>query len=174
MTDCTTIKTGGCTTDGRNVNVVKLSDDPLRGRNNVVDEMGHAFAKNWPGSSLSSDETQYFRYRPEEVNPAIVLAWAQSYQGLTDHYIEGFPDRQDPTPNQDGKYPPGNFLGFASEQNVLTWQIAVTKAGDPGEEFADQFLGWTFGVWEASEHGTMRESFMKKYMPGWINYRITH
>jgi RHS repeat-associated protein len=174
LSGCTVIKTGGCTTDAHNINFVKLSGEFLRARNNVVHEMGHAFAKNWPESSLSQDDLQYFRYHPKEVNPAIVLAWAQSYQGLAEHYIAGFPDRQDPIPNKDGKYPPGNFLGFASEQNVLTWQIAMTKAGDPGEEFADQFLGWTFSVWRNSAQGDMRANFMNKYMPGWIDYRIIY
>jgi hypothetical protein len=166
---CLDIKTGGCTTNAHNINFVKLSDDPLRARNNVIHEMGHAFAKNWPETSPSGSDLEYYRSRPEEVNPAIVLAWAQEYQGLPEHYIPGFPNRPNPANERPGKY-----YGFASQQNILTWQVAVTKAGDVGEEFADQFLGWTFGKWENFPEGIMRDNFMKKYMPGWINHRINN
>ncbi len=172
---CLTIGDGGCTSDAHNINFVNLSDDPLRARNNVVHELGHAFTKNWSETAPLGAELEYFRQHPEETNPAIVLAWAQSYQRLTEHYVPGFPNRENPT---DGNL--GAYLGFASQQNQLTWQVAVTNAGDPGEEFADQFLGWTFDTWQRgpdgsfTEHANMRRNFMDRYMPGWITYRINN
>jgi RHS repeat-associated protein len=172
---CATIEDGACTSGPNNINFVDWLDGPERGRNNVVHELGHAFSKNWSETAPAGAELEYFRQHPEETNPVIVLAWAQSYAGLPEHYVPGFPDRQNPTDNR-----PGDFLGFASQQNVLTWQMAVTNAGDPGEEFADQFLGWTFDTWERNPDGSftdyanMRRNFMDKYMPGWITYRINH
>jgi hypothetical protein len=172
---CLTIRDGACTSGAHNINFVDWLDSRERARNNVVHELGHAFAKNWSDSGLTREQLEYYRLHPEETNPAIVLAWAQSYPGLPEHYVPGFPDRQNPTdPN------PGNFSGFASQQNVLTWQMAVTNAGDPGEEFADQFLGWAFDTWQRRADGsltsdaTLRRNFMDRYMPGWITYRINH
>jgi hypothetical protein len=172
---CLTIGVGGCTSGPHDINFVDWLDESESARNNVVHELGHAFSKNWPEASLTSEQLEYFRWHPEETNPAIVLAWAQSYQGLPEHYVAGFPDRHNPT---DGSL--GNYDGFASQQNQLTWQMAVTNAGDPGEEFADQFLGWTFDTWERgpdssfTNYATLRRNFMDRYMPGWINYRISH
>ena len=172
---CLTIQDGACTSGAHNINFVDWLDGNEKARNNVIHELGHAFTKNWSDSSLSSEQLQYFRLHPEETNPTIVLAWAQSYQGLPEHYVPDFPDRPNPTDNK-----PGRFYGFASQQNVLIWQMAVTNAGDPGEEFADQFLGWTFDTWQRQADGsfspeaTLRRNFMDRYMPGWITYRINH
>ena len=175
--DCLTITVGGCTSGSHDINFVKLSDDSLRARNNVVHELGHAFSKNWSETNPEGDALQYFRQHPDETNPAIVLAWAQSYQGLPEHYVPGFRKRNTPALGDNAL---GNYYGFASQQNDTSWQVAVTEAGTPGEEFADQFLGWTFNMWERgrdgsfSDEATIRHDFMEKYMRGWINYRISH
>jgi hypothetical protein len=159
---CASIAVGGCTSSRHQINFVTISDDPLRARNNVVHELGHAFSNFWSNSLAEAD-----RVHPENTHPAIVLAWTQSFPGYFEYYINGFPNRPDPV---DGSL--GQFYGFASEQNRLTWQVAVTNAGDPSEEFADQFLGWTFDTWQPpgkSNYGPMRREWMDKYMPGWIN-----
>jgi hypothetical protein len=159
---CASIAVGGCTSNRHQINFVTMSDDPLRARNNVVHELGHAFSNYWSNSLLDAD-----REHPENTHPAIVLAWTQSFPGYAEYYINGFPNRPDPTDSQ-----LGSFYGFASEQNRLTWQVAVANAGDPSEEFADQFLGWTFDTWQPPDelnYGPMRRDWMDKYMPGWIN-----
>jgi len=171
------IGTGGCTSSGHDINFADLSDDPVRARNNIVHELGHAFSKFWSETQPIENEIAYARQHPEEVNPVIVLGWVQDYQGYPEYYVAGFPKRKTPAL---GDITLGDFSGFASQQNQLTWQVAVTNAGLPSEVYADQFLGWTFDTWQRKSDGslhsdaTLRRNFMDKYMPGWINYRIYH
>jgi hypothetical protein len=166
---CASIAVGGCTSSRHQINFVTISDDSIRARNNVVHELGHAFSNFWSNSQLNAD-----RAHPENTHPGIVLGWTQGdYPAYTEYIIAGFPNRADPVPNADGTYPQGDYLGFASRQNVLTWQVAVTQAGSSTEEFADQFLGWTFNTWQAPDginnYGELRREWMDRYMPGWIN-----
>jgi len=165
---CNTITRGGCTTNRHQINFVTISDDPLRARNNVVHELGHAFSDYWSYSQSDAD-----RAHPENTHPAIVLGWTQGdYPAYTEYIVEGFADRLDPVKNEKGEYSAGNYLGFASAQNVLTWQVAMTQAGSSTEEFADQYLGWTFGAWQSPDennYGALRRDWMDRYMPGWIN-----
>jgi len=57
--------------------------------------------------------------------------------------------------------------GFASPSGKNTWQ----QSSDPSyrEEFADQFLGWTFNKWEAGLPGYARASFMNANMQLWVS-----
>jgi hypothetical protein len=165
---CASIAVGGCTSSRHQINFVTISDDPLRARNNVVHELGHAFSNFWSNSLANAD-----RAHPENTHPAIVLGWTQGdFPAYTEYIIAGFPNRADPVKNAEGKYDAGDYLGFFSQQNVLTWQVAMTQAGSSTEEFADQFLGWTFDTWQPPDelnYGPMRRDWMDKYMPGWIN-----
>ncbi len=171
------IGTGGCTSSGHDINFADLADDPLRARNNVVHELGHAFSKFWSETQPNENEIAYARQHPEEVNPVIVLSWVQDYQGYPEYYVPNYPKRNTPAL---GDSTLGSFSGFASQQNQLTWQVAVTNAGLPSEVYADQFLGWTFDTWQRRSDGSfhddavLRRNFMDKYMPGWINYRVAY
>lgn len=166
---CATITTGGCTSNAHQINFASLSDDPLRARNNVVHELGHAFQNLWESDAKDLEN-------PENSHPALVLGWTQSFPGYDDYYIPDFPNRPDPDPTPGWT---GANHGFASPQNVLTWQVAITQAGSATEEMADMFLGWTFNTWEPSnsgrwpsqisDDGRLRSQFMDKYMPMWVN-----
>jgi hypothetical protein len=87
-----------------------------------------------------------------------------------------FPNRFDfPDPLPDEHWT-GPYSGFASRMNVFTWQQSYALAGSTSEEFADQFLGWTYNTWETgtsvggfSEAGSNRSYWMNNNMPGWIN-----
>jgi len=48
-------------------------------------------------------------------------------------------------------------------------QQSYSNAGTASEEFADQFLGWTYYTWASNPAGQMRSEWMDKYMPGWVN-----
>ena len=138
---------GGITNSAHSISFSALDSDYLRARNNVVHELGHAFdnANNLlPRNALSCTQTL-------------------GCEG----YRSGFPDRHDfPNPIPDGWT--GRTSGFASKQNQFTWQMSYSNAGEPYEEFADQFLGWTFNNWENSPAGQMRSDWMNDYMPVWL------
>jgi hypothetical protein len=40
---------------------------------------------------------------------------------------------------------------------------------DTWEEFADMFVGWTYGTWSTGGAGTQRSNFMNHHMPMWVN-----
>lgn len=124
-------------------------DKELRWRNLVVHELGHAFNQKFFG---------------KQVTPAALLAETQRSNAL-------FPDRADyPAKHEPGWIGPNS--GFASPQNVLVWQMSVSNAGHPSEEFADMFLGWTFNTWEMSEAGAMRAGWMGTNMGIFIQASI--
>jgi hypothetical protein len=82
-------------------------------------------------------------------------------------YVPGFPRRPD-------KPVEGEFYGYASGYNHLTWQMAVTNPGSASENFADMFLGWTYSKWETDRSGytvagTALNFFMNSVMPNYIN-----
>jgi RHS repeat-associated protein len=47
-----------------------------------------------------------------------------------------------------------------------TWQ--QSQKDTPSENFADMFLGWTYGEWEESSYGIYRGDFMSRWMPRFI------
>lgn len=142
--DCTECKGGGAYTASSHL--IKFasmaanwrSDKELRWQNHVVHELGHAFNQllNWDPAEALSDKQ--FR------DPS-------------------FPNRNDYPATADKNWV-GFHEGFASEQNILTWQMGVVAAGSPSEEFADQFLGWTYHSWEVSTDGAARSLWMNRYM----------
>jgi hypothetical protein len=158
---CATITSGGCTSSSLQINFATISSDFLRARNNVGHEIGHAFENLW-----SSDAKN--REHPELSHPANVLGWTQSFPGYPEYFIKGFPNRTD-FPNPVPENYRGEYFGFASRQNDLSWQVSVDQAGAVSEEFADQFLGWTYRKWEDSGAGDLRSGWMEKYMPLWIH-----
>jgi RHS repeat-associated protein len=125
-------------------------DGALRRRNNVVHEFGHAFKarlKNMAGLDVYD-----------------LLAKAQS-AGLV-------PDRLDPPPKlPDGTTQTGPSYGFASPQNIFTWQ--QNPSASPNEEYADMFLGWTFNTWDIQQgaltnDGQRRANWMNLQMPSLV------
>jgi hypothetical protein len=48
-----------------------------------------------------------------------------------------------------------------------TWQ--QSKLDTPSENYADMFLGWTYGEWSSTGAGPLREKFMNRWMPGFLS-----
>jgi hypothetical protein len=72
-----------------------------------------------------------------------------------------FPDRLNNDPQ---------LKGFAGPR--YNWQ--QSPSGEPGEEFADMFLGWTYNRWETGNGGMTaagqaRAGWMAARMPLWVN-----
>ena len=120
----------------------------IRRRNHVVHELGHAF--KWALHSKSEIDV---------------------YSELGQYRIShpDFPDRE----TFDGpSLTTGPFDGFASRQNQTSWQVSLE--GSDSEEFADQFLGWTFNKWETNLSGSLttdaraRSNMMNNSMPTWV------
>jgi hypothetical protein len=161
--DCAQITAGGCTSGAHQINIFSWGSTDERKINLVVHEIGHAF------SSLWSANAQFFN-DPQATNPSVLLAWTQGLPS-SPFYNPAYPNRSDFPDPLESRWWQGPTFGFASPQNVTTWQMSVHNAGSAGEEFADQFLGWTFGMWEDSVEGNMRSLWMQSYMPGWINFQ---
>jgi RHS repeat-associated protein len=146
IAECGTV--GGITDGAHYIRFSRLDAGFMRARNNVVHELGHAF------NNLFATGYQ----------PADALGQTQSRN-------PDFPNRLDFPLNYD-EYWTGPNSGFASGQNVYTWQMSYALAGSTSEEFADQFLGWTFNTWEpavgSSNYGPYRSLWMNNSMPGWI------
>jgi hypothetical protein len=73
-----------------------------------------------------------------------------------------------------GRRVPGSFenYGFAESVNApnRNWhQADPTQVGSVDEEFADMFLGWTYGQWAANPLGQQRASFMDTNISTWFN-----
>jgi hypothetical protein len=133
---------GGYTYGAHVIKFSGLSDiSDLRRRNHVVHELGHAF--------------KWLLY-----NKTGIDVYTELGNWRTNH--PNYPDR--PTFTGSGV---GGYYGFASAQNVFTWQQSLS--GDDNEEFADQFLGWTFNRWERSPDGQFRSDMMASNMPLWVN-----
>jgi RHS repeat-associated protein len=77
--------------------------------------------------------------------------------GTTQRQNPTFPDR---TSNNDGSYV-GGFAG-----TLYGWQ--QSPSGTPSEEFADQFIGWTYNQWADSSEGLSRSEWMDRNMALYI------
>ena len=138
----------GHTSGSHNIEFAGISDSSPKGRNLVVHELGHAF--KWL-LYYKAGTNVYDEYKK----------WRENHPG--------YPDRPD-FPGPSGTA--GNYYGFASQQNVIVWQVSLQ--GDDSEEFADQFLGWTFNMWQTNSDGTLhpdgkaRRDMMDTNMPGWV------
>ncbi len=106
---------------------------------NVIHELGHAF-NNLFWTSLSTGGRARL--------PEALFSDSQKS-------ISNFPDRDSTDPN----YGYGGPFGF--------WQ--QSKETTPSEEFADNFIGWTFNYWERNEAGNMRANWMNTFMPVFVN-----
>jgi RHS repeat-associated protein len=115
----------------------------VRGRNNTVHELGHAFDNRLYGI------------------PSGVLSLTKTWIIDCDEY--DFPHRTNES------Y--GPYYGFASRIDVRTWQMNSSES--PGEEFADTFLGWVYNTWESpntgSPGGRIRSEWADQWMTGWLN-----
>jgi len=151
MGNCPDCKEGvsGYTYGAHDIRFNALStQSDLRRRNHVVHELGHAF--KWALYQKTGEGIDvYSEY----------TKWRQSHSG--------YPDRPD---LKDDKL--GQFYGFASRQNDIDWQQSTE--GKDSEEFADQFLGWTFNMWEKNKYNEYttdakaRISMMNSTMPCWV------
>lgn len=124
----------------------------LRRRNNIVHELGHAFHWAMVHNGVDPDP-----YRMLEI---------------TQNSDPTFPNRL--VPPQE-RWSTGPNYGFASPQKVYTWQQNPSEIIQ--EEFADQFLGWTFNEWETDEFGLttagqLRSDWMNQYMSLWVNAAV--
>jgi hypothetical protein len=147
---------GGIIDSAHSIRFSHLDSGFLRARNNMVHELGHAFNARFAAGN----------------QPADFLGCTQTLTtGCEGFYEQGFPNRSDFPSNHDPFWVGQNW-GFASGQNQFTWQQSYANAGATYEEFADQFLGWTFNTWEPAgnlgNYGPMRSNWMNQYMPGWI------
>jgi hypothetical protein len=143
VSDCGSV--GGMTLDSHHITFSALDSGYLRARNNVVHELGHAFDASFANQ------------------PSNLL-------GITQTSNSKYPNRADFPPVHSPSWI-GPKSGFASGQNQFTWQMSYSNAGSTSEEFADQFLGWTFNTWDTSpgqNNGQMRSDWMNKYMVGWL------
>ena len=109
----------GYTYGSHDIRFSGLSDQSdLKRRNHVVHELGHAFKALVHFKSGIDVYSELQRWRKNH---------------------SGYPDRPE-YDSSTGSYGPNS--GFASPQNVFTWQ--QSNSGDDSNEFADQFLGWGF------------------------------
>ena len=148
--NCIDCKTGAEVKGRTLIQFSRLSPiSELRRVNHIVHELGHVF--HWA-----------MVFHGIENNPYDLL-------GRTQKNDPTFPDRLIPPV---GKGVVGPHYGFASPQKVYTWQQNPSERKN--EEFADQFLGWTFGEWHRDEFGLTtsgrrRSDWMKKNMELWID-----
>jgi len=126
----------------------------LRRTNNVVHELGHAF--HWAMVHAGVEPDPY------------------SMLEITQNSDPSFPNRLAPPSD---RWARGPNYGFASPQKVYTWQQSALEI--VREEFADQFLGWTFDEWESdefglTEKGQLRSDWMDQNMPIWVKAVASH
>jgi len=142
---------GGYTYSSHKIGFASLAEETISGGgyrtdamafreavNNVVHELGHAFAKRW----YSPDGT-YDPLGPLANLPSVLVN------------------------NNEGFYPsPGAA--------ALTWRqhpypcVATPNPYCGSEEYADMFLGWTYGMWADNRMGEKRADFMNQYMGPWV------
>ena len=131
-----------------NLNGNNYADWFLRGRNHVVHELGHVFNASFVNKFGAAGKPYDVMQTGLRFNPNL-------------------------TRNGNEK----DDYGFASRSDQLTWQLhgRGERAGDPGEIFADQFLGWTFDFWQGSPNALTtvaasdRAAWMNGYMPLWVD-----
>jgi RHS repeat-associated protein len=112
-------------------------------RNNVVHELGHAFAYHWSASIPGSDGEAI----PNPAHP---------YNVFPGSFLTDQPDSWPVSPTSAG----------------LTWRQHPSRfdngVSSRGEVFADMFLGWTFNKWGSGEIGSQRRDFMTTNMVEWL------
>jgi hypothetical protein len=148
--DCLGTTHSGHTSGAHKIEFAGISDNSPKGRNLIVHELGHAF--KWV----------LYNKTGNKIDVAVELGnWRTSHPN--------YPDRQ--TFNGPSGAIGPNY-GFASAQNVIIWQQSLD--GSDSEEFADQFLGWTFNMWERNalgiltDDGKARADMMDANMPMWV------
>ena len=153
MGNCSNCAVGGehagYTNGEHDIDFAGISNRDEYGRNLVVHELGHAF--KW-----------LLWYKTGTDVYTQLTAWRDSHPG--------YPDRGE---FNGGEGDTGPKSGFFSLQNQILWQVSLEGGDD--EEFADQFLGWTFNKWETDditgllvEAGQARADMMNANMPSWV------
>jgi hypothetical protein len=95
-----------------------------------------------------------------ELAHAFANRW--DYEETSGPYATGIPIKYQ---NNDGFYPSPPSTERTWRQHPCTY---TTNPNCGHEVFADQFLGWTFGMWDDSKMGTWRRDYMSLYMPIWL------
>jgi len=141
---------GGYTNGAHEIQFKGLSDvSSLRRRNHVVHELGHAF--KWDLHTKTGIDIY-----------SELGTWRTAHPGYPDRFT--FSGSEDTT---------GPNYGFASPQNVFTWQQSLE--GTDAEEFADQFVEWTFNMLETDASGALtrngqtRSDMMGSNMLFWVD-----
>ena len=108
-------------------------------RNNIVHELGHAFANLWNTNDPNNPYDQSGPYGNE--------------QPIDSDYL-----------NNNGFYPSPISAQLTWRQHPCN----TAGAACGHETFADMFLGWTFGKWADNNAGEWRDNYMTTNMAEWV------
>lgn len=118
----------------------------MEGRNNVVHELGHAFAQKW----YYKDNSGYDPTGPYATLPYSLVN------------------------NNDGFYPSPDEAKLTWRQHPYPCDTTISNPYCGNEDYADMFLGWTYGKWASNEVGMGREKHMNDSMPNWVLFLNGH
>ncbi|NOH04308.1 MAG: hypothetical protein HND47_21210 [Chloroflexi bacterium] len=113
------------------------------GINNIVHELGHAFASKWWYKDKSSGDILYNPNGPYGTLAPIPAEYQNN---------EGF------HPAPDG-----------AERMWRQHPCAAGESDCQNETYADMFLGWTFDKWADNSTGQWRNNYMTTYMVYWVS-----
>ncbi|TFH34800.1 MAG: hypothetical protein E4G99_08745 [Anaerolineales bacterium] len=108
--------------------------------NNVVHELGHAFANLWWTVDPETGAVEY-----SEDGPYHQLGLREHDYLLTN---DGFQK------------------GMNAAENL--WRQHPENIPTPNEVFADMFLGWVYDQWLDDQNGERRQDYMGENMESWI------
>ncbi len=147
--ECRSITAGACTSSPHLINFMSMARSTsyrseelafALARNNVVHELGHAFANLWWSIDPESKKPDY----PDD-GPYKVVGAYENREVLSN---EGF----HPSP----------------DAGRLLWRQHPQDHPTANEVFADMFLGWAFDTWADDSPGTDRDAFITTHMEEWI------
>jgi RHS repeat-associated protein len=108
-------------------------------RNNVVHELGHAFANRWWNKDGTYDASGPYKNIPS---------------GLVQ--------------DQGGFHLPPGYPNSPAERMWRQHPCGASDSACGNETFADMFLGWTYGAWDSNPMGSKRDTFMTTNMAEWV------
>ena len=111
-----------------------------------VHELGHAFAQKW----YYKDNSGYDPTGPYATLPYSLVN------------------------NNDGFYPSPDEAKLTWRQHPYPCDTTISNPYCGNEDYADMFLGWTYGKWASNEVGMGREKHMNDSMPNWVLFLNEH
>jgi hypothetical protein len=147
--ECSSITVGACTSNAHLINFMSMAQPTTYrseelayalARNNVIHELGHAFANLWWANDPATGKTEYAPDGPYE----ILKQW----------------DNRNMLSN-DGFHP-------SPISGRLLWRQHPEDQPTGNEVFADMFLGWVFDTWADDPSGEDRDAFMAARMQAWL------